>query len=91
MLSDNDAIELGNAPAGLEIYPNPASSYLNVQINEGERNSTLSIYNTQGSLVKTVPVNSDSEEIDVSELPAGVYILKLHDERVPFIKQFIKE
>jgi len=91
MLSDNDAVELGNAPAGIEIYPNPATSYLNVQINEGERNSTLSIYNTQGSLVKTVPVNSDSEEIDVSELPAGVYILKLHDERVPFIKQFIKE
>jgi len=91
MLSDNDAIELGNAPAGLEIYPNPASSYLNVQINEGERNSTVSIYNTQGSLVKVVPVNSDSEEIDVSELPGGVYILKIADERLPLVKQFIKK
>jgi subtilisin family serine protease/chitodextrinase len=91
MLSDNDAIELGNAPAGLEIYPNPASSYLNVQINEGERNSTVSIYNTQGSLVKVVPVNSDYKEIDVSELPGGVYILKIADERLPLVKQFIKK
>jgi len=91
MITSNDAIELGNAPDGLEIYPNPAGSYLNLQINEGERNSTVSIYNAQGSLVKAVPVNSDFEKVDVSDLPAGVYILKIADERAPLIKQFIKK
>src|SRR6056297_3365466 len=91
ILSNRDAMELGNAPAGLEIYPNPANSFVNVQINEGERNSTVSIYNTQGSLVKIVPVNSDFKEIDVSDLQGGVYILKVADERLPLVKQFIKK
>lgn len=91
ILSNRDAMELGNAPAGLEIYPNPANSFVNVQINEGERNSTVSIYNTQGSLVKIVPVNSDFKEIDVSDLQGGVYILKVADERLPLVKQLIKK
>jgi len=87
----NNATKLGNAPEGLNIYPNPATNYLNVKINEGKRNSVVYIYDTHGKLVKAVSVNTDFKVIDVSELPGGVYILKVNDDRAPLIKEFIKK
>ncbi|MGM0496574.1 MAG: endonuclease [Bacteroidota bacterium] len=89
--NSKNAIELGNATEGLKLHPNPATNHLNVKINEGERNSSIGIYDTHGKLVKTVSVNGDFKEIDISDLPGGVYILKVNDERAPLVEEFIKK
>mgnify|MGYP002338691422 CR=1 FL=1 len=80
-----------NTETGISVYPNPAKDILTLDIKEGKRNTTVSIYNTEGSLVKTVPMNSSKRPINISELPSGTYILKVADEREPFVKQFIKK
>jgi len=36
-------------------------------------------------------MNSSKRPINISELPSGTYILKVADEREPFVKQFIKK
>ncbi|MFP4605041.1 MAG: GEVED domain-containing protein [Bacteroidales bacterium] len=92
--NDNtNATKLGNekAEAQVGLYPNPASDVLKVNINAGERNTTMSIYNINGTLVKTVPLDGNYKEIDVSELPEGTYMIKIPDEREPIIEQFIKQ
>jgi hypothetical protein len=73
------------------VYPNPANENITLNIKAGERNTTVSIYNTKGSLVKTLPINHSEKQINISELPSGTYILKVADEKEPFVKQFIKK
>jgi len=93
-LTDEDnATKLKNADAktGIKVYPNPAEENITLEIKAGKRNTTVSIYSTNGSLVKTVPMNSSKQPINISELPSGTYILKVADEREPFVKQFIKK
>jgi chitodextrinase len=88
-----DAEQLSNEEVteSIKVYPNPASNTLNLRINEGTRKGVVDIYTAQGSLVKSVSINGDFKSVDVSELPSGVYFIKVPDAREPFVKQFIKQ
>ena len=88
--SPSDINEVQGSDEQFRIYPNPVKNQLTLEIYAGERHGVIDIYNPQGSLVKTVKINSNYKEIDVSDLPSGMYIIKVPDEREPFIKQFIK-
>ncbi|MEE4196164.1 MAG: GEVED domain-containing protein [Bacteroidales bacterium] len=84
--------QLGNEmPTDVTVYPNPAIDYVTVSIENGTRVGTISIYNTTGSLVKVVEINGHQEEIDISDLPAGSYIISVEDEKEPITKQIIKQ
>ncbi len=75
----------------VNIYPNPANTFINVDVINGHRVGTIRIYNTVGTLVKTLEINGSEKEIDISELPTGLYIISIEDEKEPLIKQFIKQ
>lgn len=59
-----------------KIYPNPVTNTLN--ISDISNVKTLEVYSIIGNLMKTVEVTSTSgqQSINVSNLPAGLYILK---------------
>jgi len=75
----------------VNIYPNPASTFINVDVINGHRVGTIRIYNTVGTLVKTLEINGSEKEIEISELPTGLYIISIEDKKEPLIKQFIKQ
>jgi len=58
------------------IYPNPAKNFVRLVIQESEV-STASIYNLSGSLLIKKPVSIEDNEIDISNLSVGVYLLKV--------------
>ena len=91
--NQNDGIRLedSDTKSGLKVYPNPAGNYVHVEILSGSRNSMVSIYNTDGRLIKTVPIESNQKTIEISDIPAGNYIIKVDDEREPMKTQFIKK
>ncbi len=67
--------------SNISIFPNPASSELN--INSDTNNllalKTINIYNTLGKRVKTIsPESSGNLTIDISDLASGLYILELN-------------
>jgi hypothetical protein len=66
---------------GLSVYPNPVSSHLTIENTEGE---TFQILNLLGQQVLS---GKTTQQIDVSRLPQGTYILKVGAEQVKFIKQ----
>ena len=83
---------LGNEdPTNIVAYPNPASSYVNVSVVNGTKLGTINIYNIIGSLVKVVEIEGNEQEINISDLPAGSYIISVEDEKEPVIKHFIKK
>ena len=59
---------------GISVYPNPAMEIVTI---DGLEAAEVQIYNALGQLVKTV---RDANEISVSELPQGVYLVRIADE-----------
>lgn len=57
------------------LYPNPASSVLNVKVPVVKRGQVFEILDTSGNMVKKVPTNQSNTSIDVSDLVAGMYFL----------------
>lgn len=65
-----------------EVYPNPTSGILNIDLSEltGTRSTNLYIYDVSGKLVyqKKIIINGlEKTEINISGLKAGVYILRV--------------
>ncbi|MBL7821469.1 MAG: T9SS type A sorting domain-containing protein [Saprospiraceae bacterium] len=67
----------------LEVYPNPASHYLrlNVQLFEG---NPVKLYNINGKEIQFQYL--DEQTINLSELANGIYYLQYQDELVRFLK-----
>jgi alpha-amylase len=73
--------------ADLSIFPNPATSVLYIQSGELPQGEAF-IYNTSGKLCKTVLLQGEEiTAVEVADLSAGVYILRLGTQTLRFIKQ----
>ncbi|MDZ4668950.1 MAG: T9SS type A sorting domain-containing protein, partial [bacterium] len=75
----------------LSIYPNPASSLLNIRIdNANFKNASISIYNIAGTEVYNGTMNSTAQ-VNIENLSNGVYFLTINNENgfnktVKFVK-----
>lgn len=75
----------------IELYPNPASTELNVRSINGELISTIAIYSINGSLIREVKANNSYQNIFVSDLQSGIYFLRVTaNDKVSNLK-FIKK
>jgi subtilisin family serine protease len=74
----------------MHIRPNPAVSRVSVTTSHNI-NSHLSIMNLNGKLIRIVPINGNRTEFDVSNLPAGIYLITLEGERDGIVKKLIKK
>ena len=62
----------------IKIYPNPTKGMLKIEIPDlKENNARLMVFNNQGQLIKEIKVNSNFSEINLSNHPSGMYILKI--------------
>ena len=77
-----------NASLNVSMYPNPTTNTLNLTAQGVIKNA--SIYNVIGKEVLRLDINKNSESIDVSKLPKGIYLIKYTmDDKVGSAK-FIK-
>ena len=67
-----DAVE-GNKDSEITLYPNPAKEKVTI---EGLEAAEVQVFNAFGQLVKTI---QGTNEINVSDLPQGVYLLRITD------------
>lgn len=65
----------------LNVYPNPASHSLVVTIPQKSYGGVISIRNITGQLLQNIAATDTTMVIDVSSLPAGVYILQYQSEQ----------
>ena len=68
----------------LVLYPNPANEY--VRLEGIEADSEVRIYNAMGALVKVVNASAN-EEIGISELSDGLYLLRCGNVTLRFVKK----
>ena len=69
---------------GVNLYPNPANDKIRIEGLEGEHE--IQIYNAFGLLVMTTILEGDSE-INICDLPAGYYLIRIDNRVMKFIKE----
>jgi ELWxxDGT repeat protein len=76
--------------SNITLFPNPASDKFAVDLPDGIQFG-LSIYSASGQMVKTVPIFTAGEEMNVADLPAGSYFVTIKSNRTGKvnIKQFL--
>ena len=58
--------------------PNPATDVVNISFNNANRNkTTVRVINTEGKVVIESTTNNDFIHFDISNLPAGIYIVQV--------------
>jgi len=78
-------------PAEMKVYPNPtnASSELNLEVPEAMIGGTATLYDANGSKVKSFEIKSNKETLSTNELSPGNYFIELNKESVSMKKQVI--
>lgn len=65
-----------NDPLGINVYPNPTTGTFNVEIPEGWGTTQVSLRDVQGSLLEHhLMESSEGNELNISHLPAGIYLM----------------
>ncbi|WBV62037.1 GEVED domain-containing protein [Chryseobacterium camelliae] len=79
--------DVNNTKDGIQIYPNPATDFLNVT--KVSDKATYKIYNAAGQLVSNGTINGG--RINVSALIKGAYVIAIEDKGSDFKSKFIKK
>ena len=66
-------------------YPNPANDVLNIEL--GEAQSDVMIYNSLGQMVKRIEMASGNVTINIEDLNDGVYFVKANGNVVKVVKK----
>jgi len=71
------------------IYPNPVHNQLQIKNYELQEGDIIEIYDVFGRVIKAgyAPFLPNEPTIDVSQLPSGIYILKIGNYQGKFVKQ----
>jgi PKD repeat protein len=64
----------------LSVFPNPVSDKLYIKLNKNYQTElSVTIFNLEGRMLFTQKLNNLENEIDMQNLEAGIYILKVFD------------
>ena len=70
----------------VNIYPNPAKSFIHIKTNEKLKN--IELYDEIGRKLKTLPLNYSQ---NIESLNKGIYYLKIQTEKSSSVEKIIKE
>lgn len=94
----NNGLEDHPLANNMRVYPNPAKNFVNVEFtmnNEQMEVESVEVYDVYGKLMRTgVETNHYSPlqtRINVSDLPAGVYFVRVSTEKGMITKPFVKQ
>lgn len=69
-----------------KIYPNPASDNINIEITESSRDLRYEMINVKGQIVKNGQIYTTTEQINISDIENGLYIIRLFSKEKGLIK-----
>ncbi|WP_340111266.1 T9SS type A sorting domain-containing protein [Maribellus mangrovi] len=73
------------------IYPNPTHDFISLKMPQKVQNSTAEIVTLNGQVLQSYKVNNNQTRLDVSQIPAGVYLLRIRMQDNQSLKKFVKK
>jgi bacillolysin len=84
--------EIAKNNAVLKVYPSPATDILNVSvIGETNGKGIIKVVDVNGAVVMQQKVNNSVQQVDISRLAKGVYMLKIENGSGLLTSKFIKQ
>ena len=77
--------------SGLSVYPDPAIDKITVEISGVTKESNLAIVDIEGQELITRQITEPKTTIDISDLPSGVYLLRLTSQGMVKVGKIIKQ
>ena len=74
-----------------DMYPNPVSDMLTVQLPTGTEKAEVSIIDYTGRLVFSKTISSNDTSIDVQSISRGIYIIRVASNAKIGVQRFIKK
>ncbi|MCC7333385.1 MAG: T9SS type A sorting domain-containing protein [Flavobacteriales bacterium] len=76
----------------MKVYPNPASTVLNIEISQNElKNTTAEIFDCLGKSVMKVGLNRSYTQLPINNIRSGIYILKINNNQTSTTLKWIKQ
>ncbi len=83
-----------NESIQLMMFPNPAENVINLNVVSAENNFNIQILNVEGKIVRQQQLVKDDTiietPIDISTLPAGLYMMRVEGQSNTVIQRFVK-
>ncbi len=74
------------------LFPNPATSIVNITNNENMSIKQIEIYDVAGKLINTQNFNKEAEiQLNIEPLTSGTYLLHLHTNEGVAVKKLVKK
>ncbi len=96
-LSDDGGklLDFSTLESGLTVFPNPAGDDIRVTLNTADAiSANIYILNTNGKIIQQQSIanfnGSFQQDVDISELNAGMYIIRVTTEMESFARKVIK-
>jgi photosystem II stability/assembly factor-like uncharacterized protein len=91
-IATNNPLSVENVSVpDFKIYPNPATDHLIVETNDYASERTIQILNLNGQELVKQKVHTKKIQIDISDLPVGIYFVKLTDDKATKVRKIIKK
>jgi hypothetical protein len=92
-LDETTSVSTTEQLESLSVYPNPASNEIFIQIDNEflqSSDSRVQIMNVSGQIIGEYSL-ADSESINITHLPNGLYFAQIISEKYSVVKKFIKK
>jgi len=74
-----------------EMYPNPVSDVLNIQLPTSTEKAEVSVFDYTGRLVSSKTISSNDTAIDVQKIYKGIYMIRVAANNKIGVQRFIKK
>jgi chitinase len=74
-----------NTTDNFNIYPNPSSSTITINLTNKLMNQTLCIYDVSGQKIHQQKIVSNTENINVSKFSKGIYLIEIGNSKQKFV------
>jgi hypothetical protein len=75
----------------MDIYPNPTTGIITIELSQTAKESVLAIININGQELLKHQLKANKTQIDISNLKSGIYFAKLTNENTVEVRKIVKE
>lgn len=75
----------------MDIYPNPTTGIITIELSQTANESVLAIININGQELLKQQIKANKTQIDISNLKSGVYFAKIINENTGEVRKIVKE
>lgn len=74
----------------ISVFPNPANDFITIDLGNYTEKAEISIYDISGKIVLNKTITEENAKLDISNIPNGMYLIKISDGINTFNGKFNK-